>query len=316
MKFKHLFGPVMSRRLGVSLGVDVVPYKYCPLNCVYCEVQSTTNLSTRREEFFSTKEIIDELDTFLATAPYLDYITFSGAGEPTLNSGLGEIVQYIKTNYPGYKLALLTNGVLLGDAQVRSEVLSCDIVLPSLDSATQEGYSKVNRPCPGLMADDLINGLVQFRKEYIGKMWLEVFFIPGVNDNEGELEALATAIARIVPDLVQLNSLDRPGAEDWVTPMSVEALGNIRKYFSKRLSMPVEVIAKVKYNPNASQMDDEITELLHNTLKRRPSTAEDLSAMLDVHINEIGKVLRQLLLDEKVRASREERGVFYTWIQQ
>lgn len=315
MKFKHLFGPVMSRRLGVSLGVDVVPYKYCPLNCVYCEVQSTTHLSCKREEFFRTEEIIAELDNFLAKSPHLDYITFSGAGEPTLNCGLGKIVRHIKHNYPNYKLALLTNGVLLGDAQVRSEVLACDIVLPSLDSATQEGYERVNRPCTGLQVTELISGLVQFRKEYTGKIWLEVFFIPGVNDNEIELYALANAIEEIKPDLVQLNSLDRPGAEDWVTAMSAEELSKIRKYFSQRLSMPVEVIAKVKYNASANQMDEEITQLLQNTIMRRPSTAEDLSAMLDIHINEIGKVLRQLLLENKVTATREERGVFYTWIQ-
>ena len=315
MKFKHLFGPVMSRRLGVSLGVDVVPYKYCPLNCVYCEVQSTTHLSCKREDFFGTEEIIAELDAFLTNAPHLDYITFSGAGEPTLNSGLGKIVQHIKQNYPSYKLALLTNGVLLGDAQVRSEILACDMVLPSLDSASQEGYERVNRPCSGLLVAELISGLIKFREEYSGKIWLEVFFIPGVNDNENELNALVNAIEDIKPDLVQLNSLDRPGAENWVTAMSSVALANIRKYFSNRLSMPVEVIAKVKYSSSASQMDEELIQLLHNTLMRRPSTAEDLSAMLDIHINEIGKVLRQLLLENKVIATREERGVFYSWIR-
>ncbi len=142
-----------------------------------------------------------------------------------------------------------------------------------------------------------------------------MFFIPGVNDNENELNALVNAIEDIKPDLVQLNSLDRPGAENWVTAMSSVALANIRKYFSNRLSMPVEVIAKVKYSSSASQMDEELIQLLHNTLMRRPSTAEDLSAMLDIHINEIGKVLRQLLLENKVIATREERGVFYSWIR-
>jgi len=138
-RYKHLFGPVNSRRLGLSLGVDLVPYKYCPLNCVYCEVQTTTHLVTKREEFFPVDEILGELDLFLRGRQQLDYITFSGAGEPTLHSGIGRIIQYIKKTYPSYKLALLTNGVLLNDPSVRAEVLPCDLVLPSLDSATQAG---------------------------------------------------------------------------------------------------------------------------------------------------------------------------------
>src|SRR5690554_1232344 len=115
MKYKHLFGPVNSRRLGISLGIDLVPYKYCPLNCVYCEVQSTTHLQTTREEFFPTAEILEELDRLMQSRPHLDYITFSGAGEPTLNSSIEDIIRHIKAKYPDYKLALLTNGVLLTD---------------------------------------------------------------------------------------------------------------------------------------------------------------------------------------------------------
>ncbi|PKN71792.1 MAG: radical SAM protein [Candidatus Cloacimonetes bacterium HGW-Cloacimonetes-3] len=313
MKYKHLFGPVMSRRLGVSLGVDLVPYKYCPLNCVYCEVQSTTNLSVQREEFFVTKEIIDELDSFLQNKPQLDYITFSGAGEPTLNSGLGQIVSYIKENYPAYKLALLTNGVLFNDPRVRKEVMGCDIVLPSLDAASQAVFQKINRPHSALNLDVIIEGLVKFRREYMGKIWLEVFLIPGINDGETELCAMRDAIRQINPDLVQLNSLDRPGTEAWVKPLSLSAIKQVRRFFSSSLPMPVEVIAKVKYNTQANRMDEEVINLLHNTLKRRPSTAEDLSAMLDIHINEVGKVLRQLHLEGRVQVKREKRGVFYTW---
>jgi wyosine [tRNA(Phe)-imidazoG37] synthetase (radical SAM superfamily) len=303
----------MSRRLGVSLGVDLVPYKYCPLNCVYCEVQRTTNLSLQREEFFVTEEIIGELDSFLLGKPQLDYITFSGAGEPTLNSGLGQIVAYIKTRYPAYKLALLTNGVLFTDPKVRKEASGCDIVLPSLDAASQAVFEKINRPHSSLNLNDIIEGLIKFRQEYKGKIWLEVFLIPGINDSEAELGALRDAISRIKPDLVQLNSLDRPGTEAWVKPLSLAALKQVRSYFSGGLSMPVEVIAKVKYNTKGNRMDEEVINLLHNTLKRRPSTAEDLSAMLDIHINEVGKVLRQLNLEGRVQAKRESRGVFYTW---
>ncbi len=148
IKYKHTFRTCNVPSLRYFLGIDLVPYKYCPLNCVYCEVQKTTHQVTKRESYFEVREILDELDNFMATAPHLDYITFSGAGEPTLNSSIGEIVNYIKAKYPSYKLALLTNGVLFNDKEVRQEILPCDIVLPSLDSATQEVLKKSIVPVP------------------------------------------------------------------------------------------------------------------------------------------------------------------------
>jgi len=314
MKYKHLFGPVMSRRLGISLGVDLVPYKYCPLNCVYCEVQSTTHLGTQRQAFFPEEEILCELDCFLSVPRHLDYITFSGAGEPTLNSSLSQIVNHIKSSYPAYKLALLTNGILFNDPKVRAEALPCDIVLPSLDAATQSVFEKINRPQPGLQVRDLIDGLICFRQEYSGKIWLEVFMIAGINDGDTELDAIASAIEAIKPDLVQINSLDRPGTEAWVKPMSLVSLKNVKNHLARKITVPLEIIAKLKYNSGGSHLDEELIHLLHNTLKRRPSTAEDLSAMLEIHINEISKVLRQLHLNKQVSVKREPRGVFYSWI--
>jgi wyosine [tRNA(Phe)-imidazoG37] synthetase (radical SAM superfamily) len=303
----------MSRRLGVSLGVDLVPYKYCPLSCVYCEVQHTTHLVTKRQEFFPVVEITGEVDRFMQTRPRLDYITFSGAGEPTLNSGIGRIIQHIKTHYPEYRLALLTNGVLLSVPEVLAEVLPCDLILPSLDAASQDVYEKVNRPKPGLLITDLIAGLTQLRQAYAGKIWLEVFIVPGITDTPAELEALAQAIARIAPDLVQLNSLDRPGAEEWVEAAPLKRLKEIRTYLAARLSIPIEIIAKIKYTTANSLADEDLLHQIQGTLVRRPSTAEDLAAMLDVHINEISKILRELVNEGKAQAQRGERGVFYLW---
>ena len=310
--YRHLFGPVNSRRLGLSLGVDLVPFKYCPLNCVYCEVQNTTHLITDRQEFFSVSEIVGELDLFLKGGPELDFITFSGAGEPTLHSGIGKIVEYIKATFPRYKLALLTNGVLLKDPRTREEVLPCDLVLPSLDSATQSGYERINRPKPGLAVQDLIGGLADFRYEYKGQIWLEVFIIDGINDSEAELDALIAAIAKINPDRVQLNALDRPGAEEWVRKAPVETLLRILNLFSQRLSMPVEIIAKAAAHLNTPSSLDLIRQI-EATLLRRPCTAEDLAVTLGTHINEVSKVLRELGYEGKVEARREARGVFYLW---
>jgi wyosine [tRNA(Phe)-imidazoG37] synthetase (radical SAM superfamily) len=314
MKYKHLFGPVHSRRLGFSLGVDLVPFKYCPLNCVYCEVQRTDHLTLRRREFFPPEEILSELDDFLATKPHLDYITFSGAGEPTLYSRIGEIISHIKGRYPQYKLALLTNGVLLGNATLRREIIPCDLILPSLDACSQSVYERINRPHGALRVENLVEGLVSLRHEYQGAIWLEVFIIAGINDGEDELECLSKAIERIKPDIVQLNSLDRPGAEAWVKPAGIRALQRVRSFMTARLDMPVEIIAKVHAEQVELPVPEEMEQAIASTLSRRPSTAEDLSEILGMHINEVSKILRQLHAEHKVSVRREEQGVFYSWI--
>ena len=303
----------MSRRLGVSLGVDLIPYKYCPLNCVYCEVQRTTHLTMERQEFFPLQEIIAELDDALSKISTLDYITFSGAGEPTLYSRIGEIVSYIKTSYPQYKLALITNSILLPDSRVRQEIKDCDIILPSLDAVSQEAFQKINRPLSGLQAQDVINGLVLFRQDFTGEMWLEVFIIPHINDNPAELDSIIEAIRAIKPDRVQVNSLDRPGTEDWVTAAPQHTLEQIQRLFTAELLYPVDIIANATYNREAESLDDEAIELIRSIITRRPSTAEDLSSNLELHINEVSKILRQLHLEGLIKVSRESRGVFYTW---
>ncbi len=313
MKYKHLFGPLTSRRLGLSLGLDLVPYKHCPLNCVYCEVQSTTHLQTEREVFFPVAEILAELDHFMKDRPHLDYITFSGAGEPTLNSSIKEIIPYIKSHYPEYKLALLTNGVLLNDEEVLQEILPCDVILPSLDAASQEIYEKVNRPQEGLLVSDQIAGLIKLREHYSGPIWLEVFIVPDITDTPQELKLLREAIKKISPDLVQLNSLDRPGPEEWVKAASTQRLKEIKNYMAEELGMPIEIIAKIESPPEAQAPDEETMHLIKGSLSRIETTAEDLAFMLDIHINEISKILRELNTEGKLHTTRKARGVCYSW---
>ncbi len=313
MKYSHLFGPVISRRLGISLGVDLVPYKYCPLNCVYCEVQRTTHLETERREFFPLLTIISELRSYLQTAPKLDYITFSGAGEPTLYSRIGEIISFVKSEFPDYKLALLTNGVLLNDPDLRRDILPCDLILPSLDAVSQSVYEKLNRPKPGLQSAELINNLISLRQGYTGNIWLEVFILPGLNDTDEEIYLLRDAIAMISPDIVQLNSLDRPGAEDWVGAADSATLSRISDIFAETLPMPVEIIAKVEYSKPDHTVDAQARDLIRSLLIRRPCTAEEMASILNLHINEISKILRQFGAESLIISQREQRGIFYQW---
>jgi wyosine [tRNA(Phe)-imidazoG37] synthetase (radical SAM superfamily) len=229
LKRQHIFGPVSSRRLGRSLGIDLVPFKTCTYNCVYCECGATTYRTTRREIFFPIKELYTELSEFLSSSPFLEYITFSGSGEPTLSLSIGEVIRFLKDNYPQYQVAVLTNGSLLSDPDVRRDLLPSNVVLPTLSTVVNQTFLKIHRPDPGISLERMLEGLVQFRKEYSGEIWLEVFIIPGVNTSDEELAGLQKILKDINPDRVQVNTLDRPGSEEWVHPATREELDRVQK---------------------------------------------------------------------------------------
>lgn len=305
MTYKHLFGPVPSRRLGVSLGIDLVPYKTCTLDCVYCECGKTTLLTTERREYVPTGEILDELDDYLKQKPELDYITFSGSGEPTLHTGLKAIIDFIKGKYPQYKVAVLTNGTLLWDKRVREGILGADLISPSLDAAGEKAFRAVNRPHKDLSLERIISGLERLREEFKGEIWLEVFMVPGLNDDPSELERIKAAIDRIKPDRVQLNTLDRPGTEDWVMPEKKSELEGIAAYLGG------EVIAKFRSRKKVKSFSRDIEEEILSTLGRRPCTAKDLSETMGMHINEVNKYLQTLLESGRICGERGERGTFF-----
>ena len=308
MKYKHLFGPVPSRRLGISLGVDLVPHKVCSLNCVYCEVGKTTNLTIQRQEYIPLNDILTELKNYLDEKPDLDYITFSGAGEPLLHNGIGKVISFIKDNYPQYKLALLTNSTLLYDKDVRNEILGIDLLLPSLDAVSEKIFKKLNRPNSKLDNNKIIEGLIEFRRSFKGIIWLEVFIVPGLNDNETELELLNKTIIDISPDQVQLNTLDRPGTESWIEPITKNRMEKIADFFKP---LPVEIIAKFQSRNKIRSYQKDVEQQIIETIKRRPCTDKDLSEMLGIHINEINKYLSELLHEGSVVSQQLERGTFF-----
>ena len=306
--YKYLFGPVPSRRLGMSLGVDLVPHKVCSLNCIYCECGQTTNLTTERKEYVPFDEVIKELEHFMNNNPAPDYITFSGSGEPTLNSRIGDVLQYIKSNHPDILVAVLTNGTLFSDKQVRSELLSADVVLPSLDTASDSTFYKINRPFHSININDYVKGLEEFRKEFKGKIWLEVLIIPGYNDNEPDLELLKKAFEKIMPDSIQLNSLDRPGVIPDIRTAGKDELQYIVDYWKLD---NVEIIAAAPKRKDIKSYRKDIETAILETIFRRPCTLEDLAKILGLHKNEINKYLDTIEADNKIEAVRQERGVFY-----
>jgi wyosine [tRNA(Phe)-imidazoG37] synthetase (radical SAM superfamily) len=306
--YKYLFGPVPSRRLGMSLGVDLVPKKVCSLNCVYCEVGSTTKLTTKRMEYIPYKKIVEELNNYFSSNPYPDYITFSGYGEPTLNSALGKIIEFIKEKHLNIPVAVLTNGTLFSIPEVRRELYKADLVLPSLDAATRQTFKKINLPAPGIRIENYIQGLVDFRKEFTGKIWLEIFILPGYNDSDEELKELKKAILKINPDRVQLNTLDRPGAVEGLRGASAKELNKIIELWQMGNA---EIIAKVQERKNIASYRKDIESAILGTIARRPCTSYDLAQILGTHINEINKYLDTLESEKKIKHVRQGRGIFY-----
>jgi len=241
MKLKYIFGPVLSRRLGKSLGIDLIPYKTCSLDCIYCECGKTDNLTTKREEYVPTEDVIAELDGYLKNQPDLDYITFAGSGEPTLHNNISKIIEFIKRKYPSYKIALITNGVLFQDNAVIEGIKKVDLIIPSLDAVSQSVFEKINRPASNIKSSDIIKGLKNLRKEYNGELWLEIFIVPGINDTADELQLFRDTIEVISPDKIQINSLDRPGTEDWVNKSKKSELSKISD-FLKNNKLKIEIL--------------------------------------------------------------------------
>lgn len=306
--YHYLFGPVPSRRLGMSLGVDLVPHKVCSLNCVYCECGKTTTLTTERKEYISYDAVVAEIDHYIQHNPLPDYITFSGSGEPTLNSRFGEVMQYIKGLNKPIPVAVLTNGTLMNDPQIRKELMQADVVLPSLDAAEQLAFIKVNRPHRTLNVPELIQGLIDFRKEYSGKIWLEVLIIPGINDHQENLDALKEAFLKIRPDEIQLNTLDRPGAVENIRAATRKELQQIADDWN----LPeVKIIAAAPDRKKITSYRTDTENAIMETIKRRPCTLDDLHRILGLHLNEVNKYLDVLEHEGKVLSVFEERGLFY-----
>ncbi len=306
--YKYLFGPVPSRRLGMSLGVDLVPHKVCSLDCIYCECGATTKLTVERKEYILYKKVVDELAHYFTNNPDPDYITFSGSGEPTLNSRIGDVLDFIKEKKPAIPVAVLTNGTLFSQKQVRNEILKADLVLPSLDAASSKAFKNINRPCSDLKLNEYIKGLVDFRTEFKGQIWLEALIIPGINDHLEDLKALKAAFQKIKADRIQLNTLDRPGAVSNIRSATHEELNKIVSFLKP---LKVEIIASSVQRKEVDSYRKDIESTILETIFRRPCTLEDLNNILGIHINELNKYLDVLEGDQKIKTVRQDRGLFY-----
>jgi wyosine [tRNA(Phe)-imidazoG37] synthetase (radical SAM superfamily) len=298
-----VFGPVPSRRLGRSLGVDLVPFKTCSYDCVYCQLGRTKCKTIGRREWGATDEIVAAVRDRLSTRP--DYITLSGSGEPTLNLHVGDVIDNIKkiTNVP---VAVLTNGSLFWLPEVRRELSAADLVIPSLDAGDEAAFQRVNRPHEDISLERLLEGLIAFREQYRGAYWLEVFLLSGSVENQAELARLAKWVERIRPDRVQLNTTARPPAELWASAVSADVLNSLAQMFRPR----AEVIAELPHATKRSDCDVD-SEAVNQLLRRRPCTFEDLAEGLAAHPAAILKCLDHLIAQEQIQTTRLGDQFFY-----
>jgi wyosine [tRNA(Phe)-imidazoG37] synthetase (radical SAM superfamily) len=306
---KYLFGPVNSRRFGRSLGVDLLPFKTCSLDCIYCECGDTTDLVLERKEYVPTDAVLSELDAYLSKNPELDFVTFSGSGEPTLHTGVGTIIDFLQSNYSQYKIAVLTNSTLMTDPIVRTDLLSADIVVPSVDSVLSGSYRKICRPCEGIDPAAVIKGLELFRKDFSGKIIAEVFIVPGVNDTDEELDAIRTSLLSFSPDAVQINSIDRPGCVDWIRKPSRDDIIRIRSRLS---GLIVQVVERKIADPATYTLHDEPMVAIISLLDRRPSTADDISLMLGMRKGDVAKILSFMSAEGVITTSKVDDNLFYS----
>jgi len=298
MAYTYIFGPVPSRRLGISLGIDLLPFKTCSFNCIYCECGRTTQYLNERKEFFPVENIFSEISDYLSNNEYPDFLTFSGSGEPTLYSKLGELISMCKARFPEIKVAILTNSSLLYREDVRNECSLADVVLPSLDSARLESFLKLDRPFEKDKLNLIIYGLIEFRKMYEKEIWLEIFFAQGINDSEEDLNALHEAIIKIKPDLIQLNTLDRPPAESFTKPVPKKFLEDVAKRWN---DLPVEIISRYKNRGEIENYSKEFEQQILAALKRRPLTRSDLTYVFNKPMVEIAKYLDILEYEKKIK---------------
>jgi wyosine [tRNA(Phe)-imidazoG37] synthetase (radical SAM superfamily) len=296
----YTYGPVPSRRLGLSLGVDIVPPKICTLDCVYCQLGRTPRTSTTRGDFVDIEAVLAEIKGKLDAGLQADYITLGGSGEPTMNSRLGDLIDGIRrlTDIP---VAILTNGTLFYREDVRAECAKADVVAPSLDAGDAATFEAVNRPNPDITIDKLVSGLEQFRREFHGQIWLEVFLIAGVNTDPEEIERIKGLIQRIRPDKIHLNTAVRPPAEQDVLAVPRDMLDRIARQIGGVCEVVGEAPAGLSERHETRAEADVIS-----VLKRRPCSIEDICTGLGMHRNEAVKHVTRL--QEMGIVHSEQRG--------
>lgn len=301
-QYKYVFGPVPSRRLGRSLGVDLVPFKVCPFDCTYCQLGHTTLKTIRRQAYVPTEDVLEEIRRRLQEVQ-VDCVTLAGSGEPTLHQDLGLIIQAIKA-LTAAPVVVITNGSLLWDPQVRRELLGADVVMPDLDAGDEETFQRINQPCGGLSFAQVVEGLRAFRLEYSGKIDLEVFLVSGVNDSQEQVRKIAELARELQPDSIDVNTVARPPADAAAMPVPPERLEELAKLLGPR----ARVIAPRTAAAGKTQVSPQDILAM---VGRHPCTLEDLSAGLGADPKQVSRLVMQLVEQGQLSEKRQNGGSFF-----
>ncbi len=301
---QYVFGPVLSRRLGRSLGVDLIPSKTCVYDCVYCQLGRTTRRTSERGEWTPVNEVLDEVARALERSRP-DYITLAGSGEPTLHAGLGAVIAGIKA-LCDIPVAVLTNGALLGCPDVQHDLLAADVVIPSLDAGDAPAFAKVNRPDPAVRFAPMVEGLAGFRSIYPGAYWLEVLLLAGVTDSDEQVRKIAACARRIRPDRVQLNTVTRPSAESGRLAVPREKLEALTRMFHP----PAEVVADFPEAHTGSLTAADPDAVIAMT-RRHPCTVADLEQGLGLSQSAAQQCLDALLAEGAVEVVHIQGRAYY-----
>jgi wyosine [tRNA(Phe)-imidazoG37] synthetase (radical SAM superfamily) len=270
--YKYVFGPVPSRRMGLSLGISPIPKKYCNYSCIYCQLGRTKNLTNKREEFFKVEEIIDEFKKYISEDTAFDVVTIVGEGEPTLYLKIGKLIEELKKNTVK-PVTVITNGALLYDRDVREELKNADIVLPSLDAANKKNFKEINRPYGRINFTQVVEGLRKFSNNYQGELWLETMILKNINDREKDLMEFKSILDTIKHNRLYINTPIRPPAENYVeqpSKDSIEKAINILRGISID-----ELISEGFY----SRIKDDYTAI-KTIIKRHPMNQYEIKSFL------------------------------------
>ncbi len=304
----HVFGPVPSRRLGFSLGIDIIPPKYCSFDCVYCQIGRTAATQTERRSFYDPGEIVEQVKERVKKGDRIDHVTLSGSGEPTLNADIGRIIGMLKAEIK-LPLAVITNGSLLWQPDVRRDIAAADVVLPSLDGPDQATLERVNRPHPSVRIERVLEGLRAFRRAYAGKLWLEIMLIKNINTARHVMELFGQILPGINADRVQLNTVTRPPADADARPLSSSRLAAI----ARNLGPACEVIAGFERRQTAA--DDDWAATVLATLGRRSLTLDDIVQTTGLSIAKVRQGLKKLVEEKRIRAVTFDRRRYFTIVE-
>lgn len=305
---KCVYGPVPSRRLGRSLGIDPIPSKTCNYQCIYCQLGKTTNFTNKRRNYYPKNKIISEMRKAInQNKNNFDYITFVGSGEPTLYKDLGDLILKAK-DFSNKPICVITNGSLLCEREVRDALMLADIILPSLDAGDEKSFIKINRPHPSIKFNRVLQGFIDFKKNFDGKFWIEIMIMKDINDSKEELMKIKEQIDLIEPDRIDINVPIRPPMEPWVEIPNPTIIVILNEIFSDYNNINFPEIGK--FSIYSSNFEREFLAIIERHPMRQEQILETfLSENFDR--NQIFSSLSSLEKQKKIKKAIYNDQIFW-----